>query len=138
MTSLGLVNDNDDQPVSPHFPLSASALPNLRAVRSIHGGPSVVAAVMKGRAVTEVSVPIYSGSALQTLDALELGAATIRRLNIISFDSQAPEYILPEVARRFKDMEALHLVLLLTQCTEQMLEDVAPMLGSFTRLKVTS
>lgn len=115
LASLPLLGDST-APTS--FSLLPTSLPKLTALRIVHAGPAIVASVIKDRPVTQVSVPLYADCAAATLDALMLSTCDIKRLNIISFDPRAPDYLLKEVSQRFEALEALHAVILLARCDE--------------------
>ena len=96
------------------FVLSNSAMPHLRSFRAVHAGPSVISAVVSGRPVEAVSLSMFLEDGIQPLDALRLSTAPIKRLTIMSLDSQLPPNILlPEVASRLPKLEALHIVVLM-------------------------
>ncbi len=95
------------------FTLSPSALPHLKSFNAIHAGPSIIHTIMQGRSVEIASIPLFPERGILTLDALESGRVPLKRLSVISFDPGAPEFLFEELAKRFKDLEALHLVLLM-------------------------
>jgi len=95
------------------FTLSPSALPHLKSFNAIHAGPSIIQTIMQDRSVEIASIPLFPERGIPTLDALESGRAPLKRLSVISFDPGAPEFLFEELAKRFKDLEALHLVLLM-------------------------
>lgn len=99
------------------FSLLPASLPKLTHFRAIHAGPSIVAAVISGRPLEVVSIPLFQSLSSAALDALELSSRPIRRLSLMSFDPDAPDFLLPQVAKRLPDLEALHVVLLLTEYT---------------------
>ena len=103
--------DNLTSPLS--FSLSPSALSRLKSFNAIHAGPAIVHTIMQGRSVEIVSIPLFPERGIPTLNALGTGKASLRRLSVISFDPGAPEFLFEELAQRFKDLEALHLVLLM-------------------------
>ncbi|KAL0573999.1 hypothetical protein V5O48_007968 [Marasmius crinis-equi] len=115
--------------------LSPSALPKLTRVNAIHAGPDIMETVVKGRPVKAIVMPLYADSATKCLDALRGTSTPIDQLNIMSFDPNAPNYILEEISKRFPSLEALSVVLLLAECTERALEAAAPSLARFERLK---
>jgi len=100
------------------FPISNTALPKLSRLRAIHAGPATVSRLIDGRPLKQVSMPLYADCVHRSLDALELSSARIERLNVISFDPEAPDYLLGEIAKRLPDLEALHVVILLAQSSE--------------------
>ncbi len=96
------------------FVISESAMPILRSFRAVHAGPSVISAVVKGRPVEAVSLSMFLEDGFQPLDSLMLSTQPIKRLTIMSLDSQlAPNVLLPEVASRMPQLEALHIVVLM-------------------------
>lgn len=99
------------------FTLKETSLPRLKCFNAIHAGPAVVQEVVKGRPVTTVSVPLFSMNALQSLDALQVSAVPLKRLSVISFDPDAPTFIFEQIAKRFPELEALHIVVLLAEFT---------------------
>ncbi|KAF5350870.1 hypothetical protein D9758_010506 [Tetrapyrgos nigripes] len=100
------------------FPISGEALPKLSRLRAIHAGHEVISRIISGRPLTQVSMPLYADCVKKSLDALELSTERISRLNVISFDPYAPDYLLEEISKRLPDLEALHIVILLAQCSE--------------------
>ncbi|PPQ68134.1 hypothetical protein CVT24_002960 [Panaeolus cyanescens] len=222
------------------FYLPRKALRKLVVFNAIHSRPGIIREVLRGRDVQVVSVPVFSGLGIQTLDAVAragrrreeermrrrdmrrrrangkekdddaealiapLPPPSVRRLSIISFDPESPAYLLPELVKRFGtpgwdvrlaptitpssrtdgsasafqqvsrpkrhsaetksnnkakrhshskcrhrchvsdvperdpddcQLEALHLVVLLAECSTEMLEDNAKWLGAFKGLK---
>ncbi|KAK1222275.1 hypothetical protein PQX77_014908 [Marasmius sp. AFHP31] len=115
--------------------LSPTALPRLNRVNAIHAGPEIMRAVVTGRPVKTVVMPLYADSATKCLDALSATSTPIEKLSIMSFDPNAPKYILKEISERFPDLEALAIVLLLAVCSEEALEASAPYLARFERLR---
>ena len=96
------------------FTLSASAMPKLRSFRAVHAGPCVISAVVKGRPVETVSLSMFMEDGCEPLDSLLLSTCPIKRLTIMSLDSTlAPNVLLPEVAARLPELEALHVVVLM-------------------------
>ncbi|THU98562.1 hypothetical protein K435DRAFT_660764 [Dendrothele bispora CBS 962.96] len=117
------------------FPISSTALPKLSRLRAIHAGPDTVLRLIDGRPLTQVSMPLYAECVHRSLDALQLSTRHIERLNVISFDPDAPEYLLGEISRRLPDLEALHIVILLAQCSEAALIKSSPALRNFRSLQ---
>jgi len=54
---------------------------------------------------------------------------------VISFDPGAPEFLFEELALRFRDLEALHLVLLMADYSNDLFEEYGRILSNFTSLK---
>jgi len=80
-------------------------------------------------------MPLYADCVGRSLDVLKLASEPIERLNLISFDPNAPLHLLDEIANRLPDLEALHVVILLAQCSDTMLEALAPSLKKFKSLQ---
>ncbi|KIK54770.1 hypothetical protein GYMLUDRAFT_176676 [Collybiopsis luxurians FD-317 M1] len=117
------------------FHLSPEALPRLTRLRAIHAGPDIMESIIRGRPLKQISMPLYADCVCRSLDVLTLSSESIERLNIISFDPNAPIYLLEEIATRLPDLEALHIVILLAQCSEAVLEALAPSLRKFKALQ---
>uniref|UniRef100_A0A0W0G5M1 F-box domain-containing protein n=1 Tax=Moniliophthora roreri TaxID=221103 RepID=A0A0W0G5M1_MONRR len=115
--------------------LKPTALPLLSKVSAIHAGPNIMGTIIKGRPVKSVVMPLYADCSSKSLDAIASSSSPIERLNIMSFDPNAANYLLTEIAKRFKDLEALAIVLLLAECSEQALEAAASSLSNFSRLR---
>ena len=108
--------DMDIQLLSTDFELRQGSLPLLTLFNAVHAGPPIIRTVANGRGVRTASVPLFPRCTAGTLDALTLTSGTIRRLSLISFDPDAPSFLFATLAARFPRLEALHVVLLLTQC----------------------
>ncbi len=106
----------DIEPLSTDFELKHDSLPSLTLFNAVHAGPPIIRTVAHGRGVRTASVPLFPRCATGTLDALTLTSGSIRRLSLISFDPEAPSFLFAQLAERFPRLEALHVVLLLTQC----------------------
>src|SRR6266576_4888071 len=106
----------DIELLSTDFELKHDSLPSLTLVNAVHAGPPIIRTVAHGRGVRTASVPLFPRCATGTLDALTLTSGSIRRLSLISFDPEAPSFLFAQLAERFPRLEALHVVLLLTQC----------------------
>ncbi|KAJ3784475.1 hypothetical protein GGU11DRAFT_687843 [Lentinula aff. detonsa] len=117
------------------FALSPEALPRLTRLRAIHAGPDIIASILKDRPITQVTMPLYADCVCRSLDALNMSSEPIEKLNIISFDPDAPLYLLSEIAERLPNLKALHIVILLAQCSEALLEGLAPLLRKFKALQ---
>ncbi|KAF8197022.1 hypothetical protein BJ912DRAFT_954544 [Pholiota molesta] len=117
------------------FRLAPGSLPNLRAFNAVHADADLVRAVVQDRPVEVVSIPLFPERSIATLDALCASSAPLRRLSVISFDPTAPGFLFEALARRFVDLEALHLVLLMAEYDQALLERSAVVLSNFKCLK---
>ena len=97
------------------FSLDATILPNLSHFRTIYDRPSVIAAVVQGRPVQMASIPLFASLTTDALQALRKSATPIKRLSVMSFDPFADELLLTAIVNEFPDLEALHVVVLLTE-----------------------
>jgi hypothetical protein len=97
------------------FSLPPTALPNLLHFRTIHGRPSIIAAVVAHRPVQMASIPLFPTRMAEALEALAKSTLPIKRLSVMSFDPSAHHILLPSIAQAFPDLEALHIVALLTE-----------------------
>ena len=61
------------------------------------------------------SIPLFPSFATEALQALAMSTRPIRRLSVMSFDPSADESLLAVIAKEFPDLEALHIVILLTE-----------------------
>jgi hypothetical protein len=98
-----------------NFSLAPSALPNLVHFRTVHGRPSVISAVVAGRPVEMASIPLFPSLATDALQALGLSTRPMKRLSVMSFDPAADVLLLAAIANVFPELEALHVVVLLTE-----------------------
>jgi len=103
-------------PLEDSFILSAKALPRLRAFNAIHADGALVKAVVQGRPIEVVSIPLFSELGLGSLDSLRTSSKPLRRLSLISFDPAAPSFLFEAIAKRFDELEALHVVMLMAEC----------------------
>jgi len=124
--------------LSSSFHLIPSALPRLKHFNAIHAGPDIVRAIMDGRPIEVASLPLFADISLRTLNALEMGSVPLKRLSIISFDPNAPGFLFEQLASRFSGLEALHLVMLMADYNQTLLEDSGRLLANFASLKVNS
>lgn len=106
------------QPDAEAFSLLPESLPRLEQFNAVHAEPSIIATVINGRPVEIVSIPLFPSSACDTFNALELSSRPLKRLSIISFDPISPPFLISEVANRFPDLEALHVVVLMADYTK--------------------
>jgi hypothetical protein len=97
-----------------NFSLPPAALPNLVQFKTVHGRPSIIATVVEGRPVQMASIPLFPSLATEALQALAKSTRPIRRLSAMSFDPSADDLLLA-IAKEFPDLEALHIVVLLTE-----------------------
>lgn len=95
------------------FTLSDGAMPRLRMFRAVHAGPAVISSVVRGRPVEGISLSMFIEDAFLPLDALMLSSRPIKRLTIMSLDNTPPNVLLPEIANRLPELEALHVVVLM-------------------------
>ncbi|CAA7267843.1 unnamed protein product [Cyclocybe aegerita] len=133
--SNALVTNEDEEENEKTFRLPRHALPRLRMFSAIHAGPPIVRTIMRGRPVEIVSVPLFPQGGVATLDALAMGSAMLKRLNVISFDPGAPNFLFEHLTQRFGALEALHVVMLMADYSKEFLEDCATLLGRFVNLK---
>ncbi|GLB42750.1 hypothetical protein LshimejAT787_1201990 [Lyophyllum shimeji] len=117
------------------FTLSPGALPKLSSLRTVHGGPAIIASVVNGRPVQMASIALFPTSSSESLKALSLSASPMRRLSIMSFDPAVQDYLLSEIATRFPQLEALHIVILLSEYTNELLKALGPLLKGFKALQ---
>ncbi|EJF60809.1 hypothetical protein DICSQDRAFT_61804 [Dichomitus squalens LYAD-421 SS1] len=118
------------------FILSDKAMPQLRSFRAVHAGPSVIAAVVRGRPVEGVSLSMFMEDGCLPLDSLLLSTSPIKRLTIMSLDQTlAPNVLLPEIARRLPQLEALHVVVLMALFDTKTLQESGPCLSNFSDLR---
>ncbi|KAG6841601.1 hypothetical protein C0991_009357 [Blastosporella zonata] len=118
------------------FNILPTSLPKLSALRSIHGGPNIIASVVRGRPVDTASIALFPSMSSESLKALSLSTAPLRRLSIMSFDPAVGDYLMFELAQRFPHLEALHVVILLSQFTDELLRSLGPLLAPFKALQV--
>ncbi|KAI0791402.1 hypothetical protein C8Q75DRAFT_792581 [Abortiporus biennis] len=117
------------------FSLSPTALPSLVTFRAVHAGVSILKDVIRGRPVEQVSLSLFSEEGFLPLDALQLSLKAIKRLTIMSLDYAPPNVLLPEIASRLPDLEALHIVVLMASVDHITLLESAPLLTVFSHLK---
>ncbi|TCD67714.1 hypothetical protein EIP91_012011 [Steccherinum ochraceum] len=122
------------QTTSP-FVLSSGALPKLMSFRAVHAGAPVLEAIIKDRAIESVSLSLFMEDGFAPLDTLRLSKREIKRLTIMSLDTTPPTVLIPEVALRAPNLEALHIVVLMARYTEEMLLDSTPCLQLFKNLR---
>ncbi|KAK0234667.1 hypothetical protein EDD85DRAFT_774120 [Armillaria nabsnona] len=115
--------------------LDTAAVPNLTSLRAIHATPELLSLFLCGRPVRTCSVPVYPGSVLETLDALTTTSVPIERLSLMSFDAETPGYLFVEVAKRFPQLKALHVLLLRGDYSEEILDGISPVLKAFKQLE---
>jgi hypothetical protein len=98
-----------------NFSLAPTALPNLVHFRTVHGRPSIISDVVAGRPIQMASIPLFPSLATDALRALGLSTRPIKRLSVMSFDPAADAMLLAAIAKEFPELEALHVVVLLTE-----------------------
>ncbi|KAF9555928.1 hypothetical protein CPC08DRAFT_711601 [Agrocybe pediades] len=117
------------------FALSPGTLPNLKTFNAIHADGALVRAVVQGRPIEVVSVPLFADSRYDSLNAIGTSSKPLKRLSLISFDPSAPYFLFEAVADRFAELEALHVVMLMAECGNELLEQFCPVLAKFKCLK---
>ncbi|KAG2748239.1 hypothetical protein P692DRAFT_20954065 [Suillus brevipes Sb2] len=117
------------------FALEPMALPKLEHFRTVLSYPSIVGEVLRGRPVESVSMSLYPGDVQTSLDTLLLSATAIKRLTVMSFESDPPVALLPLIADRLPHLEAFHLVVLMTHYTHDILLEIGSSLEQFKALK---
>ncbi|KAG6901508.1 hypothetical protein C0995_010977 [Termitomyces sp. Mi166 len=117
------------------FKLSPTSLPRLTTLRTVHGGPSIIASVVEGRPVHAASIALFPSTSLESLRSLSLSSVPLRRLSIMSFDPTVQDYLVSELAKRFPHLEALHVVILLSEFTDESLRELGPSLAPFKSLQ---
>ena len=100
------------------FKLKPTSLPNLSHFNAIHAGASVIQAVVEGRPVEVVSIPLLPSFSMDSLSALKYSSVPMRRLSLISFDPDAPKFLFQVLSDEFAQLEALHVVFLMTDYTK--------------------
>ncbi|KAF8151725.1 hypothetical protein B0H34DRAFT_664486 [Crassisporium funariophilum] len=117
------------------FKLQPTSLPKLVTFNAIHAGAPVIRAIVEGRPLEVVSIPLFPSLSLESLDALKTASVPLKRLSVISFDPDAPQFLFQVLSTGFADLEALHLVMLMADYTEELLEQSGTLLGHFKALK---
>lgn len=120
---------------SSQFTLLPTSLPKLSHFNAIHAGPTVIRDIITSRPVTHMSIPLFPPHTMDTLSALSLTSKSLMRLSVMSFDPTAPSFLFAELATRFVDLEALHIVVLMAEVTPKMLLHWGEFLIGFRRLK---
>ncbi|KAG2148808.1 hypothetical protein DEU56DRAFT_881596 [Suillus clintonianus] len=118
-----------------NFVLDPKALPKLEHFRTVLSYPSIIGEVLKGRPVESVSMSLYPGDVCSSLDTLLLSTTAIKRLTVMSFESDPPVTLLPLIADRLPHLEAFHLVVLMTHYTQEILLEIGSSLAQFKALK---
>ncbi|KAG6856958.1 hypothetical protein H0H87_011628 [Tephrocybe sp. NHM501043] len=122
-------------PADNPFKVLPTSLPKLSSLRTVHGGPNIIASVVEGRPVQAASIALFPSTSSESLKALSLSTAPMRRLSIMSFDPTVQDYLLLELAKRFPHLEALHVVILLSEFTDELLRALGPLLAPFKALQ---
>ncbi|EKM76262.1 hypothetical protein AGABI1DRAFT_108830 [Agaricus bisporus var. burnettii JB137-S8] len=117
------------------FTLLPTSLSKLTHFNAIHAGPAVIRDIIKSRPVTHMSIPLFAPHTMETLSALSSASKPLTRLSVMSFDPLAPSFLIEELAARFPDLEALHIVVLMAEVTAGMLLDWGKFLVGFKKLK---
>ncbi|OBZ72822.1 hypothetical protein A0H81_07048 [Grifola frondosa] len=131
LTELSLRGFQTRQP----FILSPTAMPKLTSFRAVHAGSPVLSEVIRGRPVEGVSLSLFMEDGYKPLDTLMLSSRPIKRLTIMSLDNTPPNVLLPEVARRLPELEALHIVVLMAQYDIHVLQESSATLSKFSGLR---
>lgn len=97
------------------FSLLPESLPKLSTLRTVHCGPKIIESVVNNRPIGMASIALFPSRTYESLKALATSSASIKRLSIMSFDPSAQDYLLSELAVHFPDLEALHIVILLSE-----------------------
>jgi len=100
------------------FKLKPTSLPNLTHFNAIHAGAPVIQAVVEDRPVEVVSIPLFPSLSMDSLLALQSSSVPMRRLSLISFDPEAPHFLFQVLSDGFAQLEALHVVFLMTDYTK--------------------
>ena len=100
------------------FELEPGALPKLEHFRTVMSYPDIIREVLRGRPVQSVSMSLHLGDVNTSLDTLLLSTTAIKRLTVMSFESDPPITLLPLIADRLPQLEAFHLVVLMTTYTQ--------------------
>lgn len=95
--------------------LASNALPHLTHFRTVLSSPQVVADFIRDRPVESVSTSLYPGDVGSSLDALLLSSKRIKKLTVLSFEAAQPVLLFKDIATRLPWLEALHVVVLLSE-----------------------
>lgn len=117
------------------FELLPTSLPKLAHFNAIHAGPNVIRNIITSRPVTHMSIPLFPPHTMDTLSALSLASKPLTRLSLMSFDPAAPSFLFKELASRFSELQALHLVVLMAEVSAGMLLDWGQFLVGFKKLR---
>ncbi|KAF8804074.1 hypothetical protein BYT27DRAFT_7194799 [Phlegmacium glaucopus] len=117
------------------FKLKPTSLPKLTHFNAIHAGAPVIQAVVEDRPVEVVSIPLFPSLSMDSLLALKSSSVPMRRLSLISFDPEAPHFLFQVLSDGFAQLEALHVVFLMTDYTKELLEQSGNLLRHFKSLK---
>lgn len=120
LSSLPLLNSptNTPEPDEGTFTLLPESLAKLEQFNVVHVEPSIIATVISGRPVEIVSIPLFPSSAFDSFNALLLSSRPLKRISLISFDSFSPSFLFSEIASRFPNLEALHVVVIMAEYTK--------------------
>ncbi|KDR72978.1 hypothetical protein GALMADRAFT_252348 [Galerina marginata CBS 339.88] len=122
-------------PSSDMFILAPEALPVLKSFNAVHADACIVQAVVQDRPVEIVSIPLFPEMSIAALDAILMSSAPLKRLSIISFDPAPPALLFEALAKRFDQLEALHLVMLMAEYSDEILAQSGVLLSNFKFLK---
>lgn len=107
-----------ETPEKERFTLKPTSLPKLTHFSTIHAGVPVIQAVIKNRPVEVVSISLFPSCSIHALLALKSSSVPMRKLTLISFDPEAPYFLFQVLSDGFAQLEALHVVFLMTEYTK--------------------
>lgn len=113
-----LSSSDNDTTKEESFKLEPTSLPKLTRFSVIHAGPAVIRAIVENRPVEVVSIPLFPFLSMDSLLALKYSSVPMRRLSLISFDPEAPKFLFQVLSEGFTQLEALHIVFLMTDYTK--------------------
>lgn len=120
------------------FKLKPTSLPKLTHFNAIYDGATIIQAVVEDRPVEAVSIPLLPSLSMDSLLALQSSSVPMRRLTLISFDPDAPNFLFQILSDGFPQLEALHVVFLMidySQVKKEFLEQSGSLLRHFKSLK---
>ncbi|KZT65669.1 hypothetical protein DAEQUDRAFT_676377 [Daedalea quercina L-15889] len=117
------------------FVLSPPALPRLESFRCTHAGAAAMAEVLRGRPVESLSISLFADEGFDPLDTLRLPSVPLKRLTLMALDELPATKLLHEVSARVTELEALHIVVLLSHYSYESLLEAGPALSNFKNLR---